>query len=102
MSAMVINSSDSLQRAIGDLRDLWNRHKFLRLSVKAGKDRSIPQNAITHVWYEQLARELREDDASAGSAIASCTMEFRSCVLKTKSSAPITTQLSSRWGTSKS
>lgn len=63
MSAMVINSSDSLQRAIGDLRDLWNRHKFLRLSVKAGKDRSIPQNAITHVWYEQLARELREDDA---------------------------------------
>lgn len=63
MSAIVINSSDSLQRAIGDLRDLWNRHKFLRVSVKAGKDRSIPQNAITHVWYEQIARELREDDA---------------------------------------
>lgn len=62
MSAIVINSSDSLQRAIGDLRDLWNRHKFLRVSVKAGKDRSIPQNAITHVWYSQMARELREDD----------------------------------------
>jgi len=62
MSAMVINSMDSLQRAIGDLRSLWDRHKFLRVNVKAGKDRSLPQNAITHVWYAQIARELREDD----------------------------------------
>lgn len=63
MGAIVINSSDSLQRAFGDLRDLWNKHKFLRLNIKAGVDRSLPQNAITHVWYEQIARELREDDA---------------------------------------
>lgn len=63
MTALVINSAESLQRAIGDLRDLWNQHKFLRLNVKAGKDRSLPQNAITHVWYGQIARELREDDA---------------------------------------
>lgn len=25
--------------------------------------RSLDQNAISHAWYEQLARELREDDA---------------------------------------
>lgn len=62
MSALVINSAESLQRAIGDLRDMWNRHKFLRVSVKAGKDRSIPQNSLTHAWYGQIARELREDD----------------------------------------
>lgn len=63
MTAIVINSPDSLQRAIGDLRDMWNRHKFLRVSVKTGKDRSLDQNAISHCWYEQLARELREYDA---------------------------------------
>lgn len=62
MSAIVINSADSLQSAFGELREMWNRHKFLRLSVKAGKDRSIPQNALTHAWYGQIARELREDD----------------------------------------
>lgn len=62
MSAIVINSADSLQHAFGELRDQWNRHKFLRINVKAGKDRSLPQNAITHVWYSQIARELREDD----------------------------------------
>ncbi|MFD2271384.1 hypothetical protein ACFS07_10290 [Undibacterium arcticum] len=63
MTALVANSAESLQSAIGELRDLWNQHKFLRISIKAGKDRSIPQNAITHVWYEQIARELREDNA---------------------------------------
>lgn len=62
MSALVINSAESLQHAIGDLRDMWNRHKFLRISVKTGKDRSLPQNAITHAWYGQIASELREDD----------------------------------------
>lgn len=62
MSALVINSVESLQSALGELRDLWNRHKFLRVNVKAGKDRSIPQNALTHAWYGQIARELREDD----------------------------------------
>jgi hypothetical protein len=62
MGAIVINSADSLQRALGELRDLWNKHKFLRLNIKAGKDRSLPQNSITHVWYAQIARELREDD----------------------------------------
>src|SRR5690606_1919872 len=37
--------------------------KFLRASLKTGKDRSLPQNAFTHAWYEQIARELPEDDA---------------------------------------
>lgn len=62
MAAFVINSAESLQIAIGDLRDKWNRYKFLRLSIKTGKDRSIPQNSLTHAWYSQIARELREDD----------------------------------------
>lgn len=59
MNALIINSAESLQRVIGDLRDLWNQHKFLRVNVKAGKDRSLPQNSITHAWYAQIARELR-------------------------------------------
>jgi hypothetical protein len=58
MTALVINSTESLQRAIGDLRTMWDKHKFLRVNVKAGKDRSLPQNSITHVWYGQIAREL--------------------------------------------
>lgn len=63
MSAIVINSAESLQRAIGDLRGMFGQHKYLRVNVKTGNDRSLDQNAISHAWYEQLARENREDDA---------------------------------------
>lgn len=62
MSALVINSAESLSRALGDIREAWNKHKFLRLTMRTGKDRSLPQNSFTHAWYGQLARELREDD----------------------------------------
>lgn len=62
MSGVTINSEMALQSFIGGLREQWNQHKFLRVTVKAGKDRSLPQNSLTHAWYGQIARELREDD----------------------------------------
>lgn len=62
MTACVINSEQSLQSAIGDLREMWNTYKFVKLNAKTGKARSLDQNAISHAWYEQIARELREDD----------------------------------------
>jgi len=63
MTAYTINSDTSLQNFIGEIRETYEKFKFLRANVKTGKDRSLSQNAITHAWYEQLARELREDDA---------------------------------------
>lgn len=56
-----INSEEGLQRAIGDLRELFKAHHFLRVTVKTGTARSLNQNAIAHAWYGQIARELRED-----------------------------------------
>lgn len=63
MSAWVINSDNALQSFIGDIRQLYAQHKFIKLNAKTGKARSLDQNAISHAWYEQLGRELREDDA---------------------------------------
>jgi len=63
MTSFVINSDIALQSRIGDIRDLYQKHRYLKVSVRAGVDRSIDQNAISHDWYEQIARELREDDA---------------------------------------
>lgn len=74
MAALVINSDDSLQRAFGRLREEYSRFKFLRLNVKTGKDRTLDQNAISHVWYEQLARELPEEDALGWKAF--CKLQF--------------------------
>ena len=63
MTTWVLNSEVKLQSFIGDIRDLFAANKFVRVSAKTGKSRTLDQNAISHAWYEQLARELREDDA---------------------------------------
>jgi len=63
MTSHIINSDASFQNFIGAIRETYGKFKFLRVNVKTGKDRSLPQNSITHAWYEQIARELREDDA---------------------------------------
>ena len=65
MTSFTANSEESLQRTLGDLRGLWQQHKYLRITVKAGKDRSGEQNRIFHAWMGQLARELPENDALA-------------------------------------
>lgn len=62
MTTILVTGTESMQRAIGDLRQMFAEHGFLKLDVKAGKARSIPQNSITHAWYGQIARELREDN----------------------------------------
>jgi hypothetical protein len=64
MTTFLVNSAESLQTTLGMFRELYEQHKFLRGSIKTGKDRSVPQNSITHAWYTQIARELREDDES--------------------------------------
>jgi hypothetical protein len=80
MAQLVVNSIDSLQRVFGELREMWNKHHFLRLNVKTGKDRSLDQNAISHCWYEQLARELKEDDALGWKAF--CKLQFAVPILR--------------------
>ena len=80
MSALIVNSTESLQRVLGDIRQMWNKHKFLRLNIKTGKDRSIDQNAISHCWYEQVARELRED--SPEGVKCECKLRFGVPILR--------------------
>lgn len=62
MEPLIVNSDPALQEAMGRMREDYAQHKYLKVSWKTGKHRSLPQNDQDHVWYEQLARELREDD----------------------------------------
>jgi len=48
---------------MGELREQFRQHKFLRVTIRTGKDRSMDQNAISHAWYQQISNELREDTA---------------------------------------
>lgn len=63
MASLTVNSPLSLHRALSLIGDEYEEHKFLRVQIKTGQDRSLSQNAISHVWYGQVARELREQTA---------------------------------------
>lgn len=82
MSALVINSDSSLQTVFGTLREMYAQHRFVRIDAKTGKARSLDQNAISHAWYEQLARELREDDALGWKCY--CKLHFGVPILRTE------------------
>jgi hypothetical protein len=57
---MIINSEQALQEAIGELRERFNQHKYLTMTLKHGKHRGLPINSLSHTWYCQISRELRE------------------------------------------
>ena len=57
------NSVESLNKCIDDIKELWHQHRYLDIKVRIGKDRSLDQNAVSHCWYEQLAREHKEYNA---------------------------------------
>lgn len=59
MAEWIANSEPALHRMLGDIRQLWQENKFLRVAAKVGKARSIPQNAIQYAWYTQVALEDR-------------------------------------------
>lgn len=62
MAEWIANSEQSLSKLIGDIRELWKQHHYLKVNATAGSKRTIPQNAILHTWYTQLALEDRQLD----------------------------------------
>lgn len=62
MPSFIVNSEQAFSKTVGALRELWREHRYLKLSVKAGTTRSLPQNDIQFVWYGQMAMEDRQED----------------------------------------
>lgn len=62
MSKHILNSEVGLQSFIGVLRELWHSRRYLEITVKEGKGRTVEQNAVMHGWFGQVARERREYD----------------------------------------
>jgi len=80
---LIVNSDQSLQDAIGELRQQYGAKRYVSVQITAGKARTLDQNAIAHVWYEQVARELREDDAAGVKCF--CKLHFGVPILRSES-----------------
>lgn len=74
MNPLIVNSENSLQDSLGIIRELYQRNRYLKITIKIGKSRSEQQNDISHVWYDQLSRELREDNALGWKAYCKLTI----------------------------
>jgi len=58
MTQLTVNSEPSLQQAIGDLREAYKAHKFLRVDIKTGKARSLDQNSLMWEILTAIAKQV--------------------------------------------
>ena len=56
----VINSQQSLDAAIQELREKWHQNKWLMMQTTTEKQRSQLQNNALHVWLTQVSHALND------------------------------------------
>lgn len=55
-----VNSNQSKADFMSAMEKLYDEHKFLRIEVKTGKQRTNRQNAALHLYLTQLAKALND------------------------------------------
>lgn len=60
MAEVIVNSEKALNDYIDHLRSQFDKHKYLRITVKTGKQRSLTQNAAMHLYCEHVASALND------------------------------------------
>ena len=55
---ITINSDQSLNAYIEHIKSQYEKHKYLKVSISAGKTRSLTQNQALHKYFTMLADEL--------------------------------------------
>ena len=60
MSEQVINSEQSLEAHIANLRVQYDKYKYIRYSLKTGKQRTLTQNRALHKFCSMLAEQLND------------------------------------------
>ena len=56
----IVNSEKSLYDHIECLRELFKKHRHLRVDVKTGKQRTPTQNKCVHLYCDQVAQGLTD------------------------------------------
>jgi len=54
---LIANSAESLAAVVSTLKEMFHKKKYLRVTIIAGKDRSLDQNAIFHKWIAILEQK---------------------------------------------
>ena len=57
---LTINSDKSLSEAIQELTRAYTEHRFLRVTVKTGKQRTLTQNRALHLYLTMVSDALND------------------------------------------
>lgn len=60
MDDLIANSKYSLETAHQILDEMWEKHKYLRINIKTGKQRSLTMNRCLHLYLKMLADEMNK------------------------------------------
>lgn len=60
MSETIINSQSALNAHINELKERFEKHKYLRVKVTTGRQRTNTQNASLHLYLQHLADALND------------------------------------------
>lgn len=74
----VINSYNSLQDFVDKLANFWIEHKYIRVTVH--NMRSLSQNALKSVWYQDIAN--RYGDRTAKDVERDCKRNYGLLILR--------------------
>lgn len=69
-----VNSSSKLTEAIGMLTAMFREKKFVVVSLRPGKDRTLDQNALWFAFYKRIAEMTQIGDAT--DARKHCKLHF--------------------------
>ena len=57
---IIVNSAHSKELFIAQMSKLYDEHKYLRLTIKTGKQRSNLQNSSLHLYLSHLSEALND------------------------------------------
>ncbi|GLS27756.1 hypothetical protein [Marinibactrum halimedae] len=73
-AAWTINSDQTLKAFTQHVSELYQKHKYITYTQpRIGADRSLDQNALSHIWYGQIDKALSQP---TGSSRRYCKLHF--------------------------
>lgn len=77
---LIANSQTSLAECLGCAGKLWREHKYMKMTLSFGRDRSLEQNRLLHKWFTEIADQRAEHTAAEIKVI--CKRQFFIPVLR--------------------
>lgn len=80
----IVNSDNTLENVIDEVRDAYSVHHYLRVQIKTGKQRSPTQNNALQVYCRELAKAMNDagHEREVNTPIGKCQLPWNADSVK--------------------